>query len=315
MGLISLSDGDSDLKGKRVVIKFSHGEIAIGGARIVGTITEVIPDRNGSFFLHLDNTMYLGGAYKVDDVLVVGIDMNPIEEMFGQSKRSLGLPVLVGTWIIKDEDARKRAIQDMRPPRGEFLGRGEAFVAGTNLSREALRFADATTIPIGLKLNSSDKAFFETFNEIFGFHDARVVSDTLSLKSRTFELLLDYVVSWNRKEGKLKWRKLLLKFEDISSIQFECSDPELGFPHYVMKKIDLKYIHDHDPYVLPNLEEDFHSDLGGAELNAITAQRFRTEEIRFKFDWIAVPKTGNVPIEELVCSKMSLQFTSDVSSE
>lgn len=310
-----MQGGNTDFRGKRVVVKFRHGEITIGGLRLIGTVTEVIKEKDGAFFLHLDENLHLGLNYKTEDLLVIGIEMNPINELFGQSKRPLGLPVLVSLWRVKDEEARNRVILEPKPPPGEFLGRGEVFEAVSDRSPEVVKWFDGVKIPIGQKLESSDKDFLEIFNEVFGFHDARVISNELSLEHRSIDLLLDYIARWDVEDGHidLKRRRMQISFRDISSIEFNWDDPKLGCLHQIRENLNLIDVLDRHRKSIGKIKKRFHSDLCGAELDMIRARRYDSRNLEFDLVWNTAPKPGLVDFSKVVCSGMSLHFVSDVS--
>lgn len=183
-------------------------------------------------------------------------------------------------------------------------------------------FADLRKTPTLTQLKSTDKDFITIFNENFCFHDAEVLSHNLDLKQATLELVLNYIVRWERVDNKirLQWRKLQLVCEGIFWIEISRSDPELGFPHEMRRRIDLKELQNTRSEVLARLTEEARSDLMGSDLNAITVARFG-EGSSFltgyfvEFDWITKPLPETVTFDKIWCTKLRMEFLSETSSD
>jgi hypothetical protein len=96
--------------------------------RVRGTVVRVFRSSSGDhdFIVQLDKPIQLSDRVQFGHILVVGIDMDLDQELFGTRQRPSGLPVLVALWRIRNENVLKRILETGRPlPGTEFLGRGE----------------------------------------------------------------------------------------------------------------------------------------------------------------------------------------------
>jgi hypothetical protein len=179
------------------------------------------------------------------------------------------------------------------------------------------RFRDGRKIPTGEKFSSDQEGFCDAFNDVFGFHDSRVISSKLSFKRRYLELLVNYIAQWKEVNGiiNLKWRKLLLKIDGIDFIDLGNHDPEYGFGVvYVTHRIGLINLRNDLPAV-KRLAKRYQYRLKGAELNAIELQKYSSlgfPKVRVTIDWLTASRETWVP-EKIECSKFSLEFKSEAT--
>ena len=173
-------------------------------------------------------------------------------------------------------------------------------------------FSDAVTVPAGERLTTASHEFIPVFNEVFGFHDAEVISSELSLDSLRLRLLLNYIVRWDLQDGvcNLTWRKLLVEMEGILWVDFSYSDPEFGFPHQVTRHIEFSNIPQPKKWILPRMTDMFCHKLEGAVLDSINVARFGREDYRFDFVWIQTNTTSEVVYDRIWCRACGLEFTS-----
>jgi hypothetical protein len=189
-------------------------------------------------------------------------------------------------------------------------------IEGFGMSDLKGRFRDGTKIPTGEKFDSDQEGFCEAFNEVFGFHDTRVISSKLSFKKRNLELLVNYIAEWKEIKGviNLKWRKLLLRAEDIDFIDLGNHDPEYRILVYVTHSIGLINLRN-DPSTAKKLAKRYPYKLKGAELNAIELEKYSSmgfPKVRVKFDWLTASNETWVP-EKIKCSRFSLEFKSETA--
>jgi len=180
---------------------------------------------------------------------------------------------------------------------------------------------DLIGAPLGEILTSHDKEFVDAFNKDFSFHDAEVLSNSMDLSSGDLELIMNYIVRWELVGTvyKLSWRKLRLKMEGVFWIDFYYFDPEYGFPHSVTRHIELNNIDGDKTVVLGKLNNQFKSNLMGADLDDIEAAKFGEKSrwlsgVRLDFEW------GTAPNETIVftrvwCTRVALDFLSGTSLE
>lgn len=64
--------------------------------------------------------------FTVTRMLLVGIDMDLVKELFGTPQRPRGLPVVAGVWRLKDATSIERVVSKKHPPSSkEYLGRAQ----------------------------------------------------------------------------------------------------------------------------------------------------------------------------------------------
>lgn len=62
----------------------------------------------------------------IRDILVAGIGMNVVTELFAMPSRPAGLPVLIGVWRLGDAESFQTVLAQRKPPPSvDFLGRAE----------------------------------------------------------------------------------------------------------------------------------------------------------------------------------------------
>ena len=190
-----------------------------------------------------------------------------------------------------------------------------AFSIPLALSRKEL-FLDAERVPLGEPLKSDEPGFSEIFNEVFGFHDARLITVQFEPSRFHLETLLSYIVKWDLREGifQLTWRKLRLVFDGISEVDFGYGDPDLGLPSQITRHINLPLLVSHRRQALPWLAEMVGKDARGAELDSIHVSKFGSSGLRAQFDWITVPLPSSVVPEVVTSSLIELEFISEASS-
>lgn len=123
----------SRIKGARLTLSLDPGDAVEPDFVIVGlTITDVIFAETDSqtIVARLDRPAFRSTNHPVIDLLLAGVGMNVVDELFGVSSRPPGLPVLVGIWRLNDRAALEQIVATRRPPpASEFMGRGELSLA------------------------------------------------------------------------------------------------------------------------------------------------------------------------------------------
>ena len=93
------------------------------------TIHQVAPTAHSHHLLvvHPAKAIHFSDDFAVEDLLLVGIDMDVVAELFGTSKRPQGLPVLAAIWRAKDLGGMVSRVEAGKAPASseEYLGRGE----------------------------------------------------------------------------------------------------------------------------------------------------------------------------------------------
>jgi hypothetical protein len=98
-----------------------------------GAIRQVVLTA-GNFHLlvvHPAEEVRFSGDFVVEEILLIGIDMDLVTELFGNPQRPPGLPVLAAIWRVKDFETMISRVEAGKAPAPseEYLGRGEVSLA------------------------------------------------------------------------------------------------------------------------------------------------------------------------------------------
>jgi hypothetical protein len=184
-------------------------------------------------------------------------------------------------------------------------------------------FLDAVAVPSSVTLRLGDNEFSEIANEIFGFHDAEVLSSLLDLAGRRLEFVLSYIVSQEATESGLlrrRWRELSLTCEGLIEIEFVYEDSEFGRPHQTRRLIYLEGEDRRDAF--HRIRRALWQDHSGAVLNRVnfekSTQEFEGTELplyrraRIRFEWLT-SKGQSILIENGLCRNVELRFLGPAS--
>ncbi len=111
--------------GLRLKLLFDAGDVGHNEVSVTGAVRETY-GWPGTFLFRLDNPLRVSSIFVARDLLVIGIDMDPLEELIGTPRRPPGLPVLVASYRLEGKEWIKRfGATGKPPPATEFLGRGQ----------------------------------------------------------------------------------------------------------------------------------------------------------------------------------------------
>ena len=194
------------------------------------------------------------------------------------------------------------------------------------MSRLEKRFADGVKAPTGEALRLGEPEFIDTANSAFDFDGAAVLSSDLSLRQSLLEFRLDYIAAMGALG--MRFRKLRLRFEGINTIEFGGEDGALGFPHRLVRKVDLEYAVRNHPEKLLDIERLLWGNYNGAELDCVSFEKRaslldqvlgKKEPVQLATVWLewsppaswAPPRSpGTIVVDTLCCHDVIIEFLS-----
>jgi len=121
---------ESEAAGRRIVIDVDGSAALDPDFRQVRCVIRRVVSIEGGYHLlvvHPAKGIRFSDDFVVEDMLLEGIDMDLLAELFGVPQRPEDLPVLVAIWRANDLDGvlRRVMVGKAPGPSEEFLGRGK----------------------------------------------------------------------------------------------------------------------------------------------------------------------------------------------
>jgi len=187
------------------------------------------------------------------------------------------------------------------------------------------RYLDGIAAPTSEVLRLGDADFIDIANNVFAFDGAVVLSSEFSVTERRVDFRLNYIAKMDP-EG-LRWRKLRLHLGGIDTIDFSHRDAELGFPHMLVRHVELEYAVRNQPSLFSKLESSLWKDHTGVELVAISFEAYPSplDQVldksnpatvgKVRFDWEPVGDQSRILVDTIECREIEIEFLTPAANQ